>query len=175
LKELGHVDLSEAELEAAFRRFKTLGDRKKEVYDEDLEAIVHEEGVDRRSEHYRLISLSVMSGSDAIPTAAVKIEIGGEIKCDSGIGDGPVDAVFQTIARVVGTDAKLVNYAVNAITGGTDAQGEVSVRLAMNGITVSGDSADPDIILASARAYVNALNRLEERRGRASQLRPTGP
>ncbi|MBK7972166.1 MAG: 2-isopropylmalate synthase [Deltaproteobacteria bacterium] len=175
LRELGYADLSEAELEAAFRRFKTLGDRKKEVYDEDLEAIVHEEGADRRAEQYRLISLSVMSGSDAIPTAAVRIEIGGVLKSDSGIGDGPVDAVFQTIARVVGTEAKLVNYAVNAITGGTDAQGEVSVRLAMDGITVSGDAADPDIILASARAYVNALNRLEERRSRATQARTVGP
>ncbi len=175
LKELGHGDLTEPELEAAFRRFKALGDRKKEVYDEDLEAIVQAEGAERRAERYRLISLSVMSGSDAIPTAAVKIEIGGELKSDSGIGDGPVDAVFQTIARVVGTEAKLVNYSVNAITGGTDAQGEVSVRLAMDGITVSGDAADPDIILASARAYVNALNRLEDRRMRAAQSRPTGP
>ncbi len=174
LKQLGYGDLTDEEIEAAFKRFKALGDRKKEVYDEDLEAIVREEEADQQSEQYRLISLSVMSGSDAIPTASVRMEIAGEMRSDSGIGDGPVDAVFQTIARVVGADAKLVNYAVNAITGGTDAQGEVSVRLAQNGITVSGDAADPDIILASARAYVNALNRLEVRRARAS-LRPTGP
>jgi 2-isopropylmalate synthase len=162
LSKLGY-ELSEEELNMVFERFKSLADRKKVIYDDDLEAIVQEEII-RVPEHYKLIYLNVSCGSVTVPTATVKMEIDGEVKADAGFGNGPVDATFATIAKITGTDAKLKLYAVNAITGGSDAQGEVTVRLEANGLEVSGQGAHPDIIVASAKAYVNALNRLEYRK-----------
>ena len=158
LEELGYR-LSEQELNHAFERFKKLADQKKEVYEEDLEVIISEE-IAKISERFLLKSLRVESGTDQVPTAIVELEIDGKGIKRTGTGDGPVDAVYRTIAQMTETKSKLLSYAVKAITGGTDAQGEVSVRLEEAGKTTTGHGADTDIIVASARAYLNALNRL---------------
>lgn len=159
LKELGY-DLSEKDLNQAFKHFKELADKKKEIYDEDIEAIVAEV-VLRAPDKYKLLHVNVVSGDVAIPTATVQMEIDGEVVKDVGHGDGPVDAVFKTVAKITGTRSRLVKYSVNSITGGTDAQGEVTVRLEEDGNVVVGQGAHTDIIMASVLAYINALNRLE--------------
>jgi 2-isopropylmalate synthase len=162
LKQLGY-DLKDEDLNRVFDRFKALSDKKKEVFDEDLEALVEDE-VFRVPERYKLAYLNVISGSVTVPTATVKLEIDGEVHADAGFGIGPVDATFATIGKIAGTDAKLKRFAINAITGGTDAQAEVTVRLEANGHEVIGQGTHPDTIMASAKAYVNALNRLEYRK-----------
>jgi len=152
-------DLSEEELNKAFERFKRLADQKKDIFDEDLVAIVAEE-VFRIPETYELIKLNVKSGTDTKPEAEVVLAVGGkEVSMKAG-GDGPVDAALHTIADIVGTKSKMLAYEVKAITGGTDAQGEVVIRLEEEGRRVTGQGSDTDIIVASAKAYVNALNRL---------------
>ena len=159
VEELG-FSLSEDELKKTFQRFKDLADKKKEVFDEDIQALIAEE-VLRAPDIYKLINLTVVSGTATIPTATVEMEIEGKLVRDAGFGDGPVDAAFKTIAKITKTKSKLLKYAVNSITGGTDAQGEVTVRLEEDGTVVVGQGAAMDIIMASALAYVNALNRLE--------------
>jgi 2-isopropylmalate synthase len=158
LEELGYK-LSEAEINHAFERFKRLADQKKEIYEEDLEVIVSEE-IAQINQHFALISLVVESGTGKVPTAVVELEIAGRSAKQSGTGDGPVDAVYRTIAAMTQTKSRLLTYSVKAITGGTDAQGEVAVRLEENGKTVTGHGADTDIIVASAQAYLSALNKL---------------
>lgn len=162
LEKLGY-HLTQEELDRVFQRFKALADKNKDVYDEDLEAIVEDE-VLRVPERYKLIYLHVTSGSVTVPTASVKLEIDGVEHAGAGFGIGPVDATFQTIARITGANAELKRFAINAITGGSDAQGEVTVRLEANGHEVVGQGTHPDVIVASAKAYVNALNRLEYRK-----------
>jgi 2-isopropylmalate synthase len=164
LKELGY-ELSEDDIEKAFERFKKLADQKKEIFDEDLDAIVGDE-VLRIPDKYKLIYLNVSSGSVTVPTATVELEVEGKKVLKAGFGVGPVDAVFKTIAVITKTKSKLLRYSVDAITGGTDAQGEVTVRLEEDGKTVIGRGAHTDIIVASARAYINALNKLEYRKKR---------
>lgn len=159
LKKMG-FNLTNAEINRVFIRFKELADIKKDVFDEDMEAIVYEE-VLRAEDTYKLVYLNVVSGNVAVPTATMQMEIGGEIIQDAGFGVGPVDATFAAIRKITKTDYYLEKYAVNAITGGTDAQGEVTVQLRYNGRSVTGRGAHPDIIVASARAYINALNRLQ--------------
>ena len=158
LKKLGY-ELSDEEVNILFKRFKDLADKKKEVFDEDLEALIAEEFL-RIPEKYKLLNLNVTSGTVAIPTATVEMEVDGIVVKEAGFGDGPVDAAFKTIAKISGTKSKLLKFLVNAITGGTDAQGEVTVRLEENGLIATGQGAHTDIILASAKAYINALNRL---------------
>src|SRR5687767_8049082 len=158
LEELGY-QLSDAELNHAFERFKRLADQKKEIYEEDLEVIVSEE-IAKVEQQFVLTSLMVESGTGRIPTAVVELEIAGRPVKQSGTGDGPVDADYRTIAAMTQTKSRLLTYSVKAITGGTDAQGEVSVRLEEGGKTAIGHGADTDIIVASARAYLNALNKL---------------
>ncbi|UCD85581.1 MAG: 2-isopropylmalate synthase, partial [Deltaproteobacteria bacterium] len=162
LKSLGY-ELSKENLEKAFNRFKALADKKKQIYDEDLEAIIADEII-RFPERYKLVSINVTSGSETIPTATVQLKIDGEVIKDAGFGDGPVDAAYNTIAKITKTKSKLLRYSVNAITGGTDAQGEVTVRLEERGRTVIGQGAHTDIIVASAKAYINALNKMEYRK-----------
>ncbi len=162
LNKLGY-SLTDEEVNAAFDRFKKLADQKKELFEEDLEAIVSETAT-KVPERYSLKALSTQSGMNQIPTATVELDIDGEVLKETGTGDGPVDAVYRTIAQITKTKSKLLAYIVKAITGGTDAQGEVSVRLEQDGDTVTGNGADTDIIVASAHAYLNALNKL------ASQL-----
>jgi 2-isopropylmalate synthase len=158
LKKLGY-ELPDEEVNAAFKRFKDLADKKKEVFDEDLEAIMAEE-VRKVPEKYKLLNLNAASGTVAIPTATVEMKVDGKTVKEAGFGDGPVDAAFKTIAKITGTKSRLVKFSVNAITGGTDAQGEVTVRLEENDNIVTGHGAHTDIILASAKAHINALNRL---------------
>lgn len=159
LEELGY-HLEQGDIDRVFSKFKELTDKKKEIFDDDLHALVAEE-VFRSGEKYRLEFLTVLSGCGLIPTATVALEIDGEMKQLAGFGSGPVDAVFNTIAKLTNTGAKLLRFAVNAITGGTDAQGEVTVRIEEDGMIVIGQGSDPDIISASAKAYINALNRLD--------------
>jgi 2-isopropylmalate synthase len=159
VEELGFT-LTEEEIKKAFQRFKDLADKKKEVFDEDIEAIIAEE-VLRAPDVYKFLNMNVTSGSVAIPTATVEMEVNGEIIKDAAFGDGPVDAAFKAIAKIIKTKSRLLKYIVNSITGGTDAQGEVTVRLEEDGTVVVGQGAHVDIIMASALAYVNALNRLE--------------
>lgn len=154
--------LTDEELGKAFERFKRLADTKKEVFDEDIEAIVQDEILRIEvPEGYKLIRLHVASGTEVEPRAMVAMEVKGQRVEEEGTGDGPVDAVYKIIARITGTRSTLLKYSVNAITGGTDAQGEVTVRLKEDDHMALGQGAHPDIIVASARAYINALNRLE--------------
>jgi 2-isopropylmalate synthase len=159
LKELGYR-LSDADLELAFNRFKQLADKKREIYDEDIESIVVEE-VLRVPHRFKLVYLNVISGNVTVPTATVQMEVDGKLRQEAGFGDGPVDATFKTIKKMTRTKSKLLQFAINAITGGTEAQGEVTVRLEEKGYTVIGQGADTDVIVASAKAYINALNKME--------------
>ncbi|MBA4396750.1 MAG: 2-isopropylmalate synthase [Syntrophus sp. (in: bacteria)] len=159
LKKMGYK-LNADEVKRVFVRFKELADVKKEIFDEDLEALLYEE-LSRIDEKYKLVYLNVVSGNAAIPTATMQMEVDREIVQDAGFGVGPVDATFTAIRKITKTDYHLLKYAVNAVTGGTDAQGETTVQLQYNGKSVVGRGADPDIIVASAKAYINALNRLE--------------
>ncbi|MFN2343195.1 MAG: 2-isopropylmalate synthase [Desulfonatronovibrio sp.] len=161
LDELGYK-LTEEQLSQVFEAVKTLADKKKQVFIEDVEAVVLEE-VYRIPDKFKLKYLSSMSGNMAIPTAALKMEVRGEEKQLSDFGVGPIDAVFNTIDRLVERKPKLLRYSVNAITGGTDAQGEVTVKLEENSVTSVGRASDPDIIVASAKAYINALNRIAKK------------
>ena len=110
---------------------------------------------------YKLIYLNVIAGNITIPTATVKMEVDGKLMQEAGFGDGPVDALFKTIKKITRTKSTLLQFAINAITGGTEAQGEVTVRLQEKGQTVMGQGADTDVIVASAKAYINALNKIE--------------
>jgi len=167
LDELGY-HLAGNQLEDAFVRFKALADRKKHVYDEDIEALVDEE-IATAQDHIKLVSLSVIAGTRGPQRATMKVDIDGKpaiAECD---GNGPVDATFNCIKAMVPHDAVLELYQVHAVTEGTDAQAEVSVRLSENGRTVTAKGADPDTLVASAKAYLAALNKLVARR-----LRGTG-
>ncbi len=159
IKQLGY-ELSEIHLNQAFQRFKEVADKKKQVFDEDLEAIIADE-VLRIPDYFKLVNLNVVSGSVAVPTATVQMEVAGKLHQEAGFGDGPVDAVYKTIARITKTKSRLVKFSVNAITGGTDAQGEVMCILEEEGIRVTGQGAHTDIIIASGKAYINGLNKLE--------------
>jgi 2-isopropylmalate synthase len=153
-------DLSDEELQLVFKRFKELADKKKQIVDEDLEVIVTE-GILRTTDIFRLEYLHVTSGTTVFPMASVKLAINERSVQGAGYGNGPIDAVFNSIAKLTGTESELLRFSVTALTGGTDAQGEVTVRLGEKGLIALGRGADPDIITASAKAYVNGLNRLE--------------
>jgi 2-isopropylmalate synthase len=158
LEELGYR-LSDEEIDRVFVSFKAIADKKKEVYPEDLEALVAEQ-VLRIPDRYRLVYLHVAGGSGIRPTATVGVEIEGKEVQEVSMGAGPIDAAFKAITKLVKTHSRLLRFAVNSITGGTDALGEVTVRLEEDGHVVTGQGADPDIITASVKAYLNALNRL---------------
>ena len=160
LQELGIELDGEEALNLAFARFKELADRKHEIFDEDLQALVSDEAVTPEQEHYKLIYSRVCSETGETPHARITMGVGGVEQQGEGKGDGPVDACFKAIETVVGSGAELLLYSVNAITTGTDAQGEVTVRLAKDGRIVNGNGADTDIVIASAKAYLNALNKL---------------
>jgi len=164
LVELGY-ELSDEELNKAFEKFKALADLKKEVFDEDLDAIVADE-VMRPAEKYRLDHITVTCGSFAVATATVQLEIDGKPVRTAELGDGPVDATLKAIKKLTKSRAKLAQYNVGSITGGTDAQGEVTVRVTEGDQTVVGRGSSTDIIEASAKAYIDALNRLLLKKGR---------
>jgi len=159
VKELGYT-LDDKSLNLAFKRFKALSDMKKYIYDEDIVMIIMDE-VYKVPEKYKLLYLTVTCGNTTIPTATVKLEIDGVTYQDAGYGDGPVDAAFKIIKRLVKTNSKLLKFSVSSVTQDMDAQGEVFVKLEEKGFTVTGKGADTDIIVASAKAYINALNKLE--------------
>ncbi|MBA2410342.1 MAG: 2-isopropylmalate synthase [Gammaproteobacteria bacterium] len=163
LEELGIALSSEEELNIAFSRFKDLADKKHEIYDEDLQSLVTEAQVEAESEHYKLAALRVCSETGETPVARVTVSVDGEERHGEAAGGGPVDASFKAIEAVVMSNTQLQLYSVNAITSGTDAQGEVTVRLEKAGRIVNGQGADTDIVIASARAYLNALNKLVQR------------
>lgn len=162
LQVLGY-QLSEEELNAAFDKFKHLCDQKKYVFDEDIETVVAEQ-VAKTPEVFSLVDLMAESGMNKTPTATVRLKVGGEIISLTQVGDGPVDAAYKAIAAITKTRSNLTRFEVKSITGGTDALGEVVVAVEEEGRTVRGSGSDTDIIIAAAKAYVNALNKLAIRR-----------
>jgi len=161
LEELGSSVSTEAELNDAFARFKDLADKKHEIFDEDLMALVSDTRASAGNETYRLTSLKVTSQTGEVPQASVTLMINGQEQSAQALGSGPVDATFKAIESLVQSGSSLELYSVNAITSGTDSQGEVTVRLELGGRIVNGLGADTDIIIASAKAYLHALNLLE--------------
>jgi 2-isopropylmalate synthase len=157
---------SEAAFNAAFQRFKELADRKNEIFDEDLQALVSDEAA-QVSEHYRLVAMGAHSETGVLPVARVVMSIDGAEHQADAQGGGPVDATFKAIEQIVNSGTELQLYSVNNITSGTDAQGEVTVRLSKGGRIVNGQGADTDIVVASAKAYLNALNKLHNKLERA--------
>lgn len=160
LAELGVELASDEALNAAFARFKELADKKHEIFDEDLQALVSDETVTPEDEHYKLVYSRVCSETGETPEAALTLTIGGVEHKAGAVGGGPVDATFKAIETVAKSGSELLLYSVNAITTGTDAQGEVTVRLSRGERIVNGNGADTDIVIASAKAYLNALNKL---------------
>ncbi|MCP5286978.1 MAG: 2-isopropylmalate synthase [Burkholderiaceae bacterium] len=169
LQELGIEMESEGEINAAFARFKDLADRKAEIFDEDIIALVGDESVTAEQEHYRLLALSQHSETGERPHARVAFAAGAqELRAESD-GNGPVDASLKAIESQVKSGAELMLYSVNAITSGsTESQGEVTVRLQLGGRVVNGVGADPDIVIASAKAYLSALNKLHSQTDRVA-------
>jgi 2-isopropylmalate synthase len=160
MQELGIEFASEAELNDAFQRFKDLADKKHLIFDEDLQALITEAGVEAEDERVRLVSLKVSAETGEIPCARVTLRIENEEVTGTAEGGGVVDASLKAIESVVDTKSTLLLYSVNSITTGTDAQGEVTVRLEKGGRIVNGQGADTDIVIASAKAYINAVNKL---------------
>ncbi len=160
LQDIGITVESEEQLNIAFARFKELADKKQEIFDEDLHALMSDEGVAPEREHYKLVASSVRSETGETPHAGITLSVGGVETKAQAEGSGPVDAIFKAIEDIAGSKSQLLLYSVNAITSGTDAQGEVTVRLARDDRVVNGQGADTDIIVASAKAYINALNKL---------------
>lgn len=160
MKELNIDFASEQELNETFSRFKDLADKKHEIFDEDLQALVAASNLSAENEHFKLVSLKVCSETGEKPNASVVLSVDDKEVVAKSDGGGPVDAVFRAIESVVNSETELQLYSVNAITSGTDAQGEVTVRLDKGGRIVSGQGADTDIVIASAKAYINALNKL---------------
>ena len=174
MRELG-FELDEGELGKAFKRFKDLADKKKEIFDEDLISIVKDE-IAQVPETYALDYLHTISGTGIIPSATVRLKKDTEVFQDSGVGDGPVDAVLNAIDAITGLKGKLQDYQLRAVTSGKDAIGEVSVRVDFDGTVVPGKGSSTDVIEASARAYVNALNRLvQPASGHKAKEKEIGP
>ena len=162
LKELGYV-LADEELNRTFERFKKLADQKKDIFDEDIEALISED-VTKVPEVYSLVDLHIISGMNQKPTAAMRLRVGEDITDRIEHGDGPVDATYKAISAITNTKSKLLKFEVKGITGGTDALGEVVVSLEEDDRTARGHGADTDIIVAAAKAYINALNKLAARK-----------
>jgi 2-isopropylmalate synthase len=163
LKELGIELDSEDAYNKAFQRFKDLADKKAEIFDEDLQALVAQEAGRSAEEHWTLVTMSQGSGMGERPFAKITLSEAGDEKRAEAQGDGPVDATFKAIESVARSGAELLLYSVNAVTTGTESQGEVTVRLSKGGRIVNGVGADTDIVVASAKAYISALNKLESK------------
>jgi len=160
MKELGIELDNEDAYNKAFQRFKDLADKKAEIFDEDLLALVAQEAGISKDEHWRLVTMSQASGMGEKPHAKIVMAEAGKEKSSEAQGDGPVDATFKAIESLAKSGAELLLYSVNAVTQGTESQGEVTVRLSKGGRIVNGVGADTDIIVASAKAYISALNKL---------------
>ena len=168
LQELGIALASEEQLNLAFARFKELADKKREIFDEDIQALMSDEAVTPEEEHYKLVSMSAHSETGELPFARVVASVEGREKRAEARGDGIVDATFKAIESIAQSGADLLLFSVNNVTEGTDSQGEVTVRLSKAGRIVNGMGADTDIVVASAKAYINALNKL----GAKSRVNP---
>jgi 2-isopropylmalate synthase len=170
LTALGYGDLSEEAFQDSFTRFKTMADKKKEIFDEDLIALIEDEAI-RVNEYMRFVGLQIQAGTKGPQIATLDVIVNGKIHHIKAEGNGPVDAIFKAIRMIEPhEDATLALYQVHAVTGGTDAQAEVTVRLEENGLSVIGQGADVDTLVASCRAYINGLNKLLTKR----QRRDTG-
>ena len=163
LKDLGVEFESEEELNNAFSLFKDLADKKHEIFDEDLQALVTESGAESENDWLKLVSLRVCSETGETPHATVTLWVDGLEHHSECSGSGPVDASFKAIEKMVNSGTELQLYSVNNITSGTDSQGEVTVRLQLGGRIVNGQGSDTDIVIASAKAYINALNKIIQR------------
>ncbi len=174
LEEMGYR-LSNAELDTAFERFLQVADKKKEIFEEDIAAIVEDE-MHSVPEYYTLEYFHISSGNSTIPTATVRLRVGEEIRQESAWGDGPVDATYKAINRIAGMDIKLGEYSLRAVTEGTEAMGEVSLKMVVNSnFTILGRGASTDILEASAKAYVDGLNKFRYRAANAgSAASPAG-
>jgi 2-isopropylmalate synthase len=164
LEELGY-QLAANQLEDAFVRFKALADKKKQIYDEDIEALVDEE-IATAHDRVKIVSMTVIAGTMGPQTATLTLDIDGKQETTQATGNGPVDAIFNAIHALVPHEAKLELYQVHAVTEGTDAQAEVSVRLSHDGRSFTSRGADPDTLVASAKAYLGALNKMTSKRNR---------
>ena len=179
LEGMGYTNVSPEMIEHAFDRFIALCDKKKTVYDEDLMAILEDEII-AVPQKYKLDYLSISSGTATVPTATVRMRINGDVRQDAGCGDGPVDAAYAAIERITGIEATIADYSLEAVTSGGDAVGRVRITVKSGDHTVSGLGADTDIIVASAKALINALNKIEAacglareaKRGKAETGRP---
>ncbi len=168
LLELGVAMESEADINSAFIKFKDLADRKSEIFDEDILALVSDESISHDNEQYSFVSLSQHSETGERPQASIVFTVAGkEVKCQSD-GNGPVDASLKAIESHVKSGAEMVLYSVNAISGSTESQGEVTIRLQNSGRVVNGMGSDPDIVVASAKAYLSALNKLQSKADRVA-------
>ncbi len=162
LTALGIEFTANDEFDAAFARFKDLADKKHEIFDDDLQAIVTDRATEQSNERVRFVKMSIAAETGKAPRAQITLTVDGEEKSAQATGDGVVDAAFKAVEAVTPTESELLLYSVNNITSGTDAQGEVSVRLQQNGRVVNGQGSDTDIVAASVKAYINALNKLQE-------------
>ncbi|RZD15085.1 MAG: 2-isopropylmalate synthase [Candidatus Acidulodesulfobacterium ferriphilum] len=156
LESLGYL-LNDKEIEDAFVKFKALSDRKKEIYDEDIDSLIAKS---HSFEKYELKYVNVVCGDTVTPLSMVKVMVNGELKHDSSCGNGPVDAAINAIEKIVNSKARVIGYEVKSIRGTTEAQGDVSITIEENGTNITGRSAHTDIVVASAKAYVNAINKL---------------
>ena len=172
LKDLGY-ELADNQFEDAFNRFKALADRKKHVYDEDIEALV-DERIATESDKVKVVALTVIAGTMGPQSATLTLDLDGTHKTVQSTGNGPVDATFNAIKALIPHEAKLALYQVHAVTEGTDAQAEVSVRLEQDGRSVTHRSADPDTLVASAKAYIGALNKFLQKRQRLAAATARG-
>jgi len=160
LKDLGIEFNSEESLNQAFARFKDLADKKHEIFDDDLQALVSEASTSDKDDYIKLVSIKVCSETGEIPNASVTLSVNGIEHSATDDGSGPVDAAFKSIEKIIHSDASLILYSVNNITSGTDAQGDVTVRLKKSGRIVNAQGMDTDIVIASAKSYISALNKL---------------
>jgi 2-isopropylmalate synthase len=171
LFQLGYDHLTDDDINRAFARFKDLCDKKKDIFDEDLYAIVEDEAGEQEQE-YQLQYLGFTSGTETVPTATVKLRRNGEILMDASVGDGPVDAAIKAIQRITGIEAPLQEYSLEAVTGGRDAVGQVTVVVANEGRTIQARSASTDVVIASAKAYLKAINKIISLRTQPEQPSP---
>jgi 2-isopropylmalate synthase len=168
ITQLGY-SLNEQQVEETFIKFKALADKKKEVFDEDIEALI-DDVLEKETSLWTLSGLQVMSGTNSVPTATITLrDSNGDLLQDAGVGDGPIDAIYSAIQRITGVRASLADYRIRAVTKGKEAMGEVQVELDHNGTSVRGRGVSTDIIEASAQAYLAAINRL-----RAHEYRKRG-
>jgi len=168
LQDLGVQLESEADINTAFAKFKELADRKSEIFDEDILTLVNDESVTHDNEQFGFVSLSQHSETGELPQAKIVFTVDGKEVIGQSTGNGPVDASLKAIESHVHSGAEMVLYAVNAISGSTESQGEVTVRLQNSGRVVNGVGADPDIVVASAKAYLSALNKLQNKSDRVA-------